>query len=187
MGFLSDFFEMLSELLEPAPAAPAEPAQPEERVAYKLHLGLKPCELTFKYKKGYWGEGTKYTLNGKEYTDIKSFCGPELEKLTDDVSIREDIYKNKVLNCYQSIPIFDSEDAEYDSAQDEFLMFDGKDINLVACRHGYRLSSFTVYGCLTQAPTILKPYFVKMGFPVDGIKWDNVAVKDSKLQIYHNR
>lgn len=184
MGFLSDLFEILFNS-KPSAAQP-----PETAVCYKLHFGRKECELTFKYEKLYREAGDmrgyKYILNRREYTDIESFCGRDIEKITEDVSIMEDAYKNKVLNCYQSIPTFDSEDREWDSALDEFLMFDGKDINLVVCRHGYKIPSFKVYGGLTSAPDILKPYFKKMDFPINGIKWLNVNVEDSKLRVYSN-
>ncbi|MCH5187033.1 MAG: hypothetical protein J1F63_01420 [Oscillospiraceae bacterium] len=161
-----------------------------ETVQYKLRLGENVCELTFKYEKLYndaWDmRGYKYILNGREYTDIESFRGRTLKEIAEDILIREDVYGNKVLQCYESVPTFDSEDREWDGAVSEFLMFDGKDVNLVTSRYGYKIPSFKVYGALTAAPAILKPYFEELGFPEKGIKWNKGLEKVSKLRIFRN-
>lgn len=115
--------------------------------------------------------GYQYTLNGRTYTDMSSFDVKDRENITDDIYISEDIYGSKVLCVFNAIPTFDSGDREWDSRMIEYLMFDGKDINLVVMRGGYKIANLTFYTKLLNADLELKPYLKKLSFPVEKVMW----------------
>lgn len=107
----------------------------------------------------------QYVLNGKKYTGVSCLNMKDAENITESISVNEDIYGSKVLCVYTSIPTFDSCDREWDSYMTEYLMFDGKDINLIVIRGGYKLASLSFYTKLTAADIGIKPYFEMLGFP----------------------
>jgi len=76
-----------------------------------------------------------------------------------------------VLRGYTEIPTFDSGDREWDSAEIEFLMFDGRNIHLIVLRGGYSIAYLTFYEKLLTADARMKPIFEKLGWPMDGITW----------------
>lgn len=117
-------------------------------------------------------DGYTYKLNGRIYKDVSSFNSNIVEELFEDVMIREDIYGEKLLRVYHSIPTFDSSDREWDSASIYYLIFDGKNINLINMRGGYKIASLTFYENLLSADWSMKPYFDKLGWKCDGIKWE---------------
>lgn len=144
----------------------------------KCHLKINDEELFLEFRsetavkhrsKGKALDGCKYRLNNTIYTDEESFRKLELEKLTENVSINKDSYGRKALYVYTSVPTFDSGDREWDSAINEYLMFDGRDINLVKCRRGYRIASITIYGKLISASENTRPWLERLGFPQDGV------------------
>lgn len=116
-------------------------------------------------------DGYQYTLNGRTYTDISSLHTKDKENITDNVYITEDIYGCKALSNYTSIPTFDSGDREWDSRAIDRLMFDGKDINLVEMRGGYKIASLTFYYKLLAADVEMKSYFERLGYPIESIVW----------------
>lgn len=71
----------------------------------------------------------------------------------------------------QNPPTFDSGDREWDSAEIEYLMFDGKDIHLIIMRGGYRIAYLIFYEKLLTADARMKPIFKKLSWPVDNITW----------------
>lgn len=83
--------------------------------------------------------GYKYTLNKRTYTDVSGFDVKDRKNITDNIYISEDIYGSKVLCVFNAVPTFDSGDREWDSKRIEYLMFDGRDINLVVMKGGYKL------------------------------------------------
>lgn len=113
--------------------------------------------------------GYKYRLNKMLYTDEESFHKIELEKLAEDVSINKDSYGRKVLYVHTSVPTFDSGDREWDSAINEYLMFDGRNVNLVKCHRGYRIASITIYGKLISVSENTRPWLERLGFPQNGV------------------
>lgn len=158
--------------------------QIKEPSSYRLTLESKhPIQLQFKnYKKihhaqlGHDLSGYQYTLNGKEYTDVSCFNakGEEKERIEDIADfayITEDIYGSKVLCVGRNLPAFDSSDREWDSCVAEYLMFDGKDINLIVMRGGYKIAYLTFYTKLISADIELKAWFERLGFPVDRVEW----------------
>ena len=114
-------------------------------------------------------DGYKYRLNKLFYTDEESFRKIEIEKLTEDVSINKDPYGRKVLYVHTSVPTFDSGDREWDSAINEYLMFDGRDVDLVKCRRGYRIASITICSKLISASENTRPWLERLGFPQNGV------------------
>lgn len=112
-----------------------------------------------------------YTLNGKSYTGVSCLNVKENEEIGDQIYIREDQYGSKVLCVVTDIPTFDSGDREWDSYMTEYLMFDGRDINLIVKRGGYKIASLTFYTKLTAADVELKDCLERLGFPVEQIEW----------------
>ena len=117
-------------------------------------------------------DGYTYKLNGRTYKDVSCFNSNIVEELFEDVMIREDIYGEKLLRVYHSIPTFDSGDREWDSASIYYLITDGKDIHLINMRGGYKIASLTFYEKLQVAEKRMKPYFDKLGWKCDGIVWE---------------
>lgn len=149
---------------------------PPEHIKYRLKLDNERLFLEFEsetaFKRNVMSRalnGYKYRLNGRLYTDRESFRKCELEKLSDDVSINKDSYGCKVLYAYTQVPTFDSGDREWDSAIDEFLMFDGRQINLIRCRRGYKIASITIYGKLISASENMRPWLERLEFPANGV------------------
>ena len=139
-------------------------------------VGQEPCRLGFRTSRQKRAGGTDltgyaYTLNGRKYTDIRAFCEKTLEELPGDVDIRQDIYGERCLSVYTSVPTFDSSDREWDSRVLDFLVFDGKDIHLIVMRGGYKIASLTFYETLLSADIRLKPLFEKMGWPTEKLLW----------------
>ena len=115
--------------------------------------------------------GYAYTLNGREYKDVRSFCKEKAEELSEGVYIRKDIYGEKCLSTYTSIPTFDESDRDWDSCVMKFLVFDGKDIHLIVMRGGYMIANLTFYEKLLSADAGLQPIFEKLGWPMEQVEW----------------
>lgn len=116
-------------------------------------------------------DGYTYSYNGRTYQDVQPFTTEPIEKLSENVSIARDVFGDMVLKRYTKIPTFDSSDREWDSVEIEYLMFDGKDINLIIMRGGYRIAYLTFYEKLLTADARMKPIFEKLGWPLNGIRW----------------
>lgn len=151
-----------------------------EPVSYRMNVApdggkQKPVlEFQTTYLKTSYGsgmEGYTYSFNGRIYRDVKSLRLEPVEELSANVYITTDAYGEKVLKTYKEIPTFDSGDREWDSEELEFLMFDGKDINLVVMRGGYRIAHLIFFEKLLTADARMKPIFEKLGWPTNGIKW----------------
>ena len=163
---MAAFAEMAKELDEPQPYTFTIPLDNQETA---LALGFRR-----RYKKSNIGvgvDGYTYSFNGRSYTDVRAFQTKAIEMLSDDVSIARDTFGTMVLRRYTEIPAFDSSDREWDSAEIEYLMFDGKDIHLVVMRGGYRIAYLTFYEKLLTADARMKPIFEKLGWPLDSIRW----------------
>ena len=102
---------------------------------------------------------------------MESLWKTSLEQLSEDVSIGMDIYGEKVLKTYESIPTFDSGDREWHSKFLCFLFFDGTEIHLVTMSGGYRIGQLNFYEKLLSADIRMKPIFDKLGWPMDHIVW----------------
>ena len=116
-------------------------------------------------------EDYEYIYNGRRYRSVETLWAEMLEELSDSVFIGRDAYGEKVLRIRTGIPTFDDSDREWDSEEDEYLFFDGKDIHLVVMRGGYRIARLTFYEKLLTADLRLKPIFEKLGWPVNRIAW----------------
>lgn len=114
-------------------------------------------------------DGYTYRLNRNLYTDVQSLRESELDGFSEHVLVMEDAYHRKVLYSYENIPVFDFGDREWDSLHGEYLMFDGKNLNLVTCRQGYRIAALSIYRNLLAADARIKPYLEKLGYPAGKI------------------
>ena len=159
------FSEMAQELNKPLP--------------YTLKLLLDegktavPLGFRKRYQKRNWDgmDGYAYSFNGRAYTDVKAFTTPTIERLSSNISIAKDTHGEMVLRRYTEIPTFDSSDREWDSAEIEYLFYDGRDIHLVVMRGGYRIAQLTFYERLLTADASIKPIFEKLGWSTDSIAW----------------
>lgn len=164
---MAAFAEMEKELEKPFPYTLKISIDGQETA---LTLGF---QKRYKKKKHFEGmDGYTYTFNGRSYTDVRAFQRKAIENLSEDVSIAKDTFGNMVLRRYTEIPTFDSGDREWDSAEIEYLMFDGKDIHLIVMRGGYRIAQLTFYEKLLTADAQMKPIFEKLGWPVNNITWN---------------
>ena len=116
-------------------------------------------------------DGYTYSFNGRHYRDVASLRVSPLVEEAEDVYFTADEYGEKVLRTYTEIPTFDSEDRVWDSMELEYLFFDGKHINLVIMRGGYRIAKLTFYEQLVTADARMKPIFEKLEWPVNSINW----------------
>ena len=131
-------------------------------------------EFLLKREKTNWNagmDGYTYTFNGRTYRDVESLCQKAVEDVAQHVQITTDVHGEKVLKTYTQIPTFDSGDREWDSEELEFLFFDGKDINMVVMRGGYRIAKLTFYETLQAADVRMKPIFEKLGWNMPQISW----------------
>lgn len=124
-------------------------------------------------KKKMWQsmDGYTYSFNGRVYKDIQAFRTPDIENLSKNVSVAKDTFGDWVLKRYTKIPTFDSGDREWDSEEIEYLMFDGRDINLIIMHGGYHIAHLTFYEKLLTADAGLKHVFEKLAWPTEDIVW----------------
>ena len=164
---MAAFAEMEKELNEPLPYTFKIPLDDLETA---LSLGFKK---RYKKRDAWKGmDGYTYSFNGRSYTDVRAFQTKAIERLSDNVSIARDAFGDMVLRRRTEIPTFDSSDREWDSAELEFLMFDGKDIHLIVLRGGYHIAHLIFFEKLLTADARMKPVFEKLGWPMNGIVWN---------------
>ena len=162
---MAAFVEMGKELDTPLPYTLHLPVDGQEA---KLLLGFRNRQ---KKRSRDGMDGYMYSFNGRTYQDVRPFTTETIEKLSENVSIARDAFGEMVLRRYTKIPTFDSGDREWDSAEIEYLMFDGKDIHLIIMRGGYRIAYLTFYEKLLTADARMKPIFEKLGWPRADIAW----------------
>lgn len=160
------FSQMAKELENPLPYTLKIPMDGQETA---LTLGFQSRYKKRNPRKGM--DGYTYSFNGRSYTDVRAFQTEAIENLSEDVSIAKDTFGSMVLRRYTEIPTFDSGDREWDSAEIEFLMFDGRDIHLIVMRGGYSIAHLIFYEKLLTADSRMKPIFKKLRWPVDSITW----------------
>jgi len=165
-ALMAAFAEMEKELNDPMPYTLKVPVDGRET---GLTLGFRN---RYKKRKPFVGmDGYTYSFNGRSYTDVRAFQTEAIEMLSDNASIARDTFGDMVLRRRTAIPTFDSGDREWDSAEIEYLMFDGKDIHLVIMRGGYRIAHLIFFEKLLTADARMKPIFEKLGWPTEGIEW----------------
>ena len=163
---MAAFAEMEKELEKPFPYTLKIPVDGQETAQT---LGF---QKRYKKKKHFEGmDGYTYSFNGRTYTDVRAFQTEVIERLSNHVSIARDTFGDMVLRRRTEIPTFDSSDREWDSAELEFLMIDGKDIHLIVLRGGYHIAHLIFFEKLLTADARMKPVFEKLGWPMDGIVW----------------
>lgn len=137
----------------------------------KQQITLKFQSTYTKTNFGTGMDGYTYSFNGRTYRDVASLRVAPLEEIFENVDLTADAYGEKVLRTYKQIPTFDSGDREWDSAELEYLFFDGKHIHLVVMRGGYRIAYLIFFEKLLTADARMKPIFEKLGWPMNGISW----------------
>ena len=162
---MAEFVKMEKELDSPLPYTLRLPVDGQEA---KMLLGFRNRH---KKRSSDGMDGYTYSFNGRTYQDVRPFTTEPIEKLSENVSIARDAFGEMVLRRYTNIPTFDSGDREWDSAEIEYLMFDGKDIHLIIMRGGYRIAYLTFYEKLLTADARMKPIFKKLSWPVDNMTW----------------
>lgn len=111
--------------------------------------------------------GYTYMLNGRTYQDISLFKKEKIRQRSMYTAIYEDEYGERVFYCHTSLPTFDFGDREWDSAFDEYIVYDGKDVNLVTSRQGYCIAELNIYKKLLSVERGFEPYIRELGYPVN--------------------
>lgn len=164
------------EMLEAFAGMAAELEKPRP-YTLKLAVDDKETDMILGFQKSYIKrksggmDGYTYSFNGRIYKDVQMFTTGTVERLCNHVGITKDTYGESVLRRYTEIPTFDSSDREWDSEEIEYLMYDGRNINLVVMRGGYRIANLTFYEKLQTADIRMKTIFEKLGWSTDGITW----------------
>lgn len=124
----------------------------EEKIGGEGH-----CDLT----------GTEYQVHGRSYTDISSLETEKMMEYTQDIVWFKDAYGYPVLALYESVPVLDSSDREWDGLRTLYLVYDGTDVFGVYGMRGYRIGRLTVYDNLLYAERSVREFFDDMGFPLE--------------------
>ena len=111
--------------------------------------------------------GYTYMLNDRTYQDISFFKKEKIRQMSMYTAIYEDDYGERVFYCHTSLPTFDFGDREWDSAFDEYIVYDGKDVNLVTSRQGYRIAELNIYKKLLSVERGFEKYIRELGYPVE--------------------
>lgn len=135
----------------------------------KLKLEFKNTWEKSSYPKGM--NGYSYSFNGRKYTDVASLLGEKIRDISPDVTLHRDAWGEQALCAYTQIPTFDSGDREWDSKKLEILFFDGKEINMVVLRGGYKISKLIFYSGLQGADSRFQGLFGELGWPEDKLRW----------------
>lgn len=119
-----------------------------------------------------------YTVGSKQFKGDEPLRGEAIEVLTDGngyyVSTKQDRFGDKTIYEHETVPTFDSGDREWDSYREYALIYDGKDIDVVAFKGGYKIANIDVYRKLKLGDVSFKEYFEKLNYPTgasDSIKW----------------
>ena len=119
------------------------------------------CNLVF--KKAYiiehtdWDAGIvecSYRVHDRKFLDLSCMRGDTLHDFPDGYEIRKHEDGTRFLFSYVGIPTFDFEDREWDSVSHIAVYCDEGGINLIHCRHGYKISRISVYiGLIKSVPS----------------------------------
>lgn len=117
-------------------------------------------ELIFKHaykiERRSWDRGIEncfYRVHNREFKDLSCMSGDTLQKFPDDYEIREHADGTKFMFSYGSIPTFDSADREWDSMCHTAVYCDDYGINMIRCRHGYKIPHIEIYlGLIKSIP-----------------------------------
>ena len=102
-----------------------------------------------------WNTGIQncaYRVRDRAFTDLSFLEGDVIRELADDMDIRLHEDGTRFVFSYTDIPTFDSGDREWDSMAHIALYRDEKGVNLLHCRHGYRIPQIEV--CLGLTNTV---------------------------------
>ena len=149
-------------------------------VSYTLTLqeGKKQQEFPLTFQSAYRKNSKSvnlerylFSFHMRVYPNVNALWKKDIEALSENVFLGQDIYGKQVLKFYTSIPTFDSADREWDGKVLKFLLFDGRAINMVVLRGGYRIAHLTFYKTLLSADCRLKAYFDKLDWSTRRIDW----------------
>ncbi|MCD8132099.1 MAG: sel1 repeat family protein [Lachnospiraceae bacterium] len=119
-----------------------------------------------------------YTVGSKRFKGNEPLSGEAIEVLTDGngyyVSVKQDRYGDKIVYEHVTVPTFDSGDREWDSYRKYALIYDGKNIDVIAFKGGYKIANIDVYRKLKLGDVTFKQYFEKLNYPAGAsasIKW----------------
>ena len=110
-------------------------------------------------------EDYPYCFNGRDYRGITSLWKKTAEELSKTVYIAADIYGEKTLMVQMAGPT-------WETGVLAGMLFDGKEIHLVAAQGAGRTRSLIFYEKLLAADTGMKLLFEKLGWPINDIAWN---------------
>ena len=115
-------------------------------------------------------ENYSFCFHKRIYPNVDALWEKDIEELSENMFLGQDVFGERVLKIYTQIPVFDSGDRIWDSGVLEYLFFDGQAVNLLVLQGGYRISSLTFYETSLTKNLRLKPYLKKLGWSM-GITW----------------
>lgn len=96
-----------------------------------------------------------YRVGGRKFLDIDFLDGATLKTFFDEygdgLKLKTFSDGKKFLYRYEEVPTFDSDDRVWDSIDEFGVFYDGAGVNLINCRHGYRIPRIKIYLRLRKA------------------------------------
>lgn len=149
--------------------------QPEFQMEFQTCREITPEQVYPEDERYMFGKkdltGYAYTYNGRTYRDITTLFTENLEELSKTAYIGRDIHGEKSLITYTVLPAPDCTERNGDPRALVYLIFDGKHVHMIVMEGIGRIAGLTFYEYLLSADRSFQPYFVKLGWPTDGIIW----------------
>jgi|GEM_PF-2994407 len=100
-------------------------------------------------------QGCEYLVGNKKFVDIDFLDGKTLKTFFDEygdgLKLKTFSDGRKFLYRYEEVPTFDSDDRVWDSIDEFGVFYDGEGVNMINCRHGYRIPRINIYLRLRKA------------------------------------
>lgn len=123
------------------------------RCAYEIappHFGEEISNLSFR-------------VHNREFQDLSFLNGVTLQKCSDRYEIRKHADGTKFVFSYSNIPTFDLSDRVWDSMSHLAAYADEAGINIVFCKHGYKIPCIMVYVGLVKSIPAFTELLKKLG------------------------
>lgn len=124
----------------------------------------------YEFKHKNWNKGLsdcKYSFRDRIFNDLSFRNGTVIKTLYDEYGIVQRLmeYADGKKFFYQSneIPVFDSDDAQWDNINEQVFLRDGKEIILIRSKHGWEIPSIEIYIGLKNLLPTLEEIILKLG------------------------
>ena len=112
------------------------------------------------------GEGVSsvaFRVHTREFCDLSFLKGETVQKYPGNKEIRRYADGTPFMFSYERIPTFDSGDREWDSACHLAVYADADGINMIHCRHGYKVPRIEVYIGLVKSIPAFTEWLERLG------------------------